>query len=43
MNNNRISHMKSEDLTVVTIKTALFWAVTLTTVIHSRRKLTTKT
>jgi hypothetical protein len=35
--------MKSEVLAVVTIKTAIFWAVTLTTVIHSRRKLITKT
>jgi hypothetical protein len=34
--------MKSEVLTVVIIKTATFWAVTLTIVIHSRRKLITK-
>lgn len=43
MNNICISHMKSEVLRVVTIKTPTFWAVPLTTDIHSRRKLITKT
>ena len=43
MNNICISHMKSKHLTVMTIKTTIFWAVTLTTVTHSRKKLITKT